>query len=102
MNKQITLIMIINPFGIKATKILVSLTVFFTLVCAANAQPYQQFVNAQPSKTDVMKKADFDSMMGATTTGTTSMPTGNNESGLPFTTYNDTPDFYFIPANKRP
>jgi hypothetical protein len=102
MNKQTTLIMIINPFGIKATKILVSLMVFFTLVWAANAQPYQQFVNAQPSKTDVMSKADFDSRTGAATTGTTSMPTGNNESGLPFTTFNDAPDFYFIPADKRP
>lgn len=88
--------------GMKIAKLMVPVVAIFMLVGLANAQSYQQYVNGQPSKTDVMAPNEFIVRMGVTAGAAKTMPTGNNESGLPFAVDKNYPAFYFIPADKRP
>ncbi|MBS1790226.1 MAG: hypothetical protein JST85_21050 [Acidobacteria bacterium] len=89
-------------FGTKIAKPTVLVIAIFMLVGLANAQSYQQYVDGQPSKTDVMAPKEFMMRTGATVGAVKTVPTGNNESGLPFTVDKNYPPFYFIPADKRP
>lgn len=72
-------------------------------------QSQQQYVRNDPSKGDVFAKNEFVVRLGAATgggpsgtTATTVKLTGNDESGLPFTDFQNYPDFYVIPPEKRP
>jgi hypothetical protein len=92
----------VETFGIKIAKTMVSVIAIFMLSGLASAQSYQQYVDGQPSKTDVLAPKDYIVRMGATAGAVKTMPTGNNESGLPFPVDKNYPAFYVIPADKRP
>lgn len=73
-----------------------------TTTAPANLSGYDRYVNAQPSQTDLIPASGMKMIMGANTSSPSSIPTGNDERGLPFTDYGNMPAFYFIPADKRP
>jgi hypothetical protein len=72
------------------------------------SQSYQQYVGGAPSKSEVLAKNEFTVRLGAATsagggaTATATATLGNDERGLPFTDFQNYPDFYVIPPEKRP
>ena len=92
----------VATFGMKIAGTMVPVFAIFMLAGPTSAQSYQQYVDGQPSKTDVMAPKEFIVRMGVAAGAAKTMPTGNNESGLPFPVDKNYPPFYFIPADKRP